>query len=606
MPKSPFDSPPFIIGQVTVEDELIDVFASSEYRDYTLKQHDDMYGLGDDTTGTLDVDDNLSTGVFDPDSDQTITGEWTFTTHPLGLDHAQIDNLDFPSAGHTGILTMDSNIVMADNSITGIDTLTFTDVNGTIAGIQNQNLVDKTAAESISDTWTWTGGGIVLEDNISLGLGTGGTDSVIFSDGSDLNIANADGFRTLITGGGLSSLGDALLDVRLTSSGITTVHNTTRAANFAYTWDSDSLNKNTANSLQTSFTLSGDSNDISNQIVLVAAAFTLTGSGNTIKDIIGQRATINFGTAGATTVTGDIIGLEANFATTLSQTGDVAISGEAIGINIRATVPQPNRWDTDTWTGIKINNPITLLNNETPATVSGIWINALVEGARTGGVDYGIVLNGDGLDIVFGAAQDAFIRYENAQGLIFSETTDNAFEYRVSADTDITMNFIGTTNSGQYLWMEDEDYFQFNDDIFVGSEEVLGNKFKITSIGGYAIKLTNTTGVNTVQGEVVKSDPATNNAVILSTTSDDDILGVFLESGIVDDAEAWVVVTGIAEVKADGTGFARGDRVISSTATVGRVETDNTPAVAAHFTEVGHALERAQPNAVGKCVLHFN
>jgi len=47
-------------------------------------------------------------------------------------------------------LTMGGNIVMADNSITGIDTLTFTDTAGTIAGIANGNLLDKTAAETIT------------------------------------------------------------------------------------------------------------------------------------------------------------------------------------------------------------------------------------------------------------------------------------------------------------------------------------------------------------------------------------------------------------------------------------------------------------------------
>ena len=34
-----------------------------------------------------------------------------------------------------------------------------------------------------------------------------------------------------------------------------------------------------------------------------------------------------------------------------------------------------------------------------------------------------------------------------------------------AADTDIILNFIGTTNSGVLTWMEDEDYFQFADSI---------------------------------------------------------------------------------------------------------------------------------------------
>ncbi len=66
-------------------------------------------------------------------------------------DHSSLSNLNWAAAGHS----IDGNIVMVDNSITGIDTLTFTDVNGTIAGIENQNLVDKTATEAISGDWTW-------------------------------------------------------------------------------------------------------------------------------------------------------------------------------------------------------------------------------------------------------------------------------------------------------------------------------------------------------------------------------------------------------------------------------------------------------------------
>ena len=53
--------------------------------------------------------------------------------------------------------TFGANVVMGDFSITGIDTLTFTDVNGTIAGIENQNLVDKSATEVIAGAWDFGG-----------------------------------------------------------------------------------------------------------------------------------------------------------------------------------------------------------------------------------------------------------------------------------------------------------------------------------------------------------------------------------------------------------------------------------------------------------------
>lgn len=50
--------------------------------------------------------------------------------------------------------TMSGDLAMGDFSVTGLDTLTFTDTAGTIAGIQNQNLVDKTVTETITGAWS--------------------------------------------------------------------------------------------------------------------------------------------------------------------------------------------------------------------------------------------------------------------------------------------------------------------------------------------------------------------------------------------------------------------------------------------------------------------
>ena len=38
-----------------------------------------------------------------------------------------------------------------------------------------------------------------------------------------------------------------------------------------------------------------------------------------------------------------------------------------------------------------------------------------------------------------------------------------------TADTDVTITFDGQTNDGVLKWMEDEDYFQFNDNILINS-----------------------------------------------------------------------------------------------------------------------------------------
>jgi hypothetical protein len=132
------------------------------------------------------------------------------------------------------------------------------------------------------------------------------------------------------------------------------------------------------------------------------------------------------------------------------------------------------------------------------------------------------------------------------------------------------------------------------------------NQVAITDIGGIAIKLTNKTGSSSVKGEVVKPNAALANSIVKNGISGTEAIGVFLDSDIADGSEAWIVVTGIAEVRADAAGFSIGDRLIASSATTGRAETNNSPANTVHFTEIGHTLENAAANALGKCALHFN
>ena len=49
-----------------------------------------------------------------------------------------------------------------------------------------------------------------------------------------------------------------------------------------------------------------------------------------------------------------------------------------------------------------------------------------------------------------------------------------------TADTDITVTFDGESNDGVLLWKEDEDYFEFSDDILIASTEKL--QFRDTAI----------------------------------------------------------------------------------------------------------------------------
>jgi hypothetical protein len=59
-------------------------------------------------------------------------------------------------------------------------------------------------------------------------------------------------------------------------------------------------------------------------------------------------------------------------------------------------------------------------------------------------------------------------------GALSKLTGSNAITFgAATADTDITVTFDGETNDGVLLWMEDEDYFKFNDDIMLVDNETL-------------------------------------------------------------------------------------------------------------------------------------
>ena len=56
----------------------------------------------------------------------------------------------------------------------------------------------------------------------------------------------------------------------------------------------------------------------------------------------------------------------------------------------------------------------------------------------------------------------------------------NAISMGTGADTDIALTFNANTNDGVITWMEDEDYFQFSDDILISTTEKI--QFRDTAI----------------------------------------------------------------------------------------------------------------------------
>ena len=144
----------------------------------------------------------------------------------------------------------------------------------------------------------------------------------------------------------------------------------------------------------------------------------------------------------------------------------------------------------------------------------------------------------------------------------------------------------------------------------------LGNsKVKVTNTGGIAVRLTNKTGAASVKGEIVHSNSGQNNSVVKVVVDVPDPIGVFLDSGVADGEEAWVVVSGIADVYFIGNTtigqFARGFLTADGASYVtGQALSEAMPASPftdpKHFYEIGHVMETRTGAGLAKVVLHFN
>jgi hypothetical protein len=132
---------------------------------------DDLtFSAGDGMVGTVqnqNIVDRTDVGSL---ADITALTFDAVTSPVAGIEN---QNLLDKTADETisGVYTHTDNIVMSDNSITGIDNLTFTDGQGEVAGIDNENLLDKTADETVSGTYTHTND-IVMSDNSITGIDT--------------------------------------------------------------------------------------------------------------------------------------------------------------------------------------------------------------------------------------------------------------------------------------------------------------------------------------------------------------------------------------------------------------------------------------------------
>jgi hypothetical protein len=139
---------------------------------------------------------------------------------------------------------------------------------------------------------------------------------------------------------------------------------------------------------------------------------------------------------------------------------------------------------------------------------------------------------------------------------------------------------------------------------------IVPNVFMITAIGGFAVRMKNRTGVNSVKGKLVIASNAAFNGVNTAPSNSDRVLGAMYEDDIATGEDCWVVVGGAADVKLeDSVGSTRGQWVGSSP-TAGRALTKDDPAsVSERLQEIGHCVQTIAGDPAGalcRIIMHFN
>jgi hypothetical protein len=188
---------------------------------------------------------------------------------------------------------------------------------------------------------------------------------------------------------------------------------------------------------------------------------TGTASGNPSTLYGNFTSLITTGSAGSRTLYGE-------YASTVTyQTGDAAYAGY---FSHSSQVANPS------------NLQVALYISATESsTDSGNKIWALYN-ASTNTTAGKVFLGIDSVPTYWGTGFDSYILFDsNSLNIVANNTTTTdaleftagSYKFQVPADTDIAVNFTGTSSSGVLTWMEDEDYFKFSDDVLMTTTEKL-------------------------------------------------------------------------------------------------------------------------------------
>ena len=151
-----------------------------------------------------------------------------------------------------------------------------------------------------------------------------------------------------------------------------------------------------------------------------------------------------------------------------------------------------------------------------------------------------LVFNDSTGDVTIGASTgDAKLLFRDSNSYIFSEAANDlkvvatdfvvdaatlidlqsdAVHFGENGDTDVVLTFNANTSDGQLKWMEDEDYFEFSDDILMASGEKIqfgdtgehisgdGTDLTVVSSGKVSIDATNALDLNSAAGDIKFQD----------------------------------------------------------------------------------------------------
>jgi hypothetical protein len=135
-------------------------------------------------------------------------------------------------------------------------------------------------------------------------------------------------------------------------------------------------------------------------------------------------------------------------------------------------------------------------------------------------------------------------------------------------------------------------------------------KVRLTPEGGIAVKMTNKSGSTITKGRIIEPYSATGGFRLAQIESWNPI-GVVYDDSIANDADGWVVISGIAEVYYSVSSTIGNVARVGMTADTGEVAgeamSDGSPTNdAVHFREIGHPIQTRADAGLALTILHFN